>query len=185
MTERADQEAENEARPVEPDSMEQDQPVSDEGAAGEGERSELEAELLNMREALLRTRAEMENLRKRGERELDKARRFANESVLKDLVPVLDTLDQALENSAEDAGDQFRGLALLKKQLLQNLERHGLQVVDPLGEPFDPDWHEAMSLQPSAEHEPDTVTMVLQRGYTLNGRLLRAARVIVSKAAAE
>ena len=147
--------------------------------------AEADAELLAMRDALLRTRAEMDNLRKRSERELDKARRFINEALMKDLVPVLDTLDQALENTPEGAESQRQGLVLIKKQLLHGLERHGLEVVDPLGESFDPDWHEAMSMQPSAEHEADTVMMVLQRGYILNGRLLRPARVIVARAPAE
>ncbi len=147
--------------------------------------TEVNSEVLALRDALLRTRAEMDNLRKRSERELDKARRFINEALMKDLVPVLDTLDQALENTPEDAESQRQGLVLIKKQLVQSLERHGLQVLDPLGQPFDPDWHEAMSLQPSAEHDPDTVTMVLQRGYRLNERLLRPARVIVARAPAE
>ena len=147
--------------------------------------TEVNPEVLALRDALLRTRAEMDNLRKRSERELDKARRFINEALMKDLVPVLDTLDQALENTPEDAESQRQGLVLIKKQLVQSLERHGLQVLDPLGQPFDPDWHEAMSLQPSAEHDPDTVTMVLQRGYRLNERLLRPARVIVARAPAE
>lgn len=156
-----------------PDQVEQAEPPS-------GEGHEAEQELLAMRDALLRTRAEMDNLRKRSERELDKARRFINEGLMKDLVPVLDTLDQALENTPEEADAQRQGLLLLKKQLLQSLERHGLEVVDPQGQPFNPDWHEAMSLQPSNDHEPDAVMLVLQRGYTLNGRLLRPARVIVA-----
>lgn len=147
--------------------------------------AEAEQELLAMRDALLRARAEMDNLRKRSERELDKARRFINEALMKDLVPVLDTLDQALENTPEEAEAQRQGLVLIKKQLVSSLERHGLAVVDPQGQPFDPDWHEAMSMQPSAEHEPDTVMMVLQRGYTLNGRLLRPARVILAQAPAD
>lgn len=154
-------------------------------AASAEVNSEVNTEVLALRDALLRTRAEMDNLRKRSERELDKARRFINEALMKDLVPVLDTLDQALENTPEDAESQRQGLVLIKKQLVQSLERHGLQVLDPLGQPFDPDWHEAMSLQPSAEHDPDTVTMVLQRGYRLNERLLRPARVIVARAPAE
>jgi molecular chaperone GrpE len=151
------------------------------GEATEEQSGVAEQELLAMRDALLRTRAEMDNLRKRSERELDKARRFINEGLMKDLVPVLDTLDQALESTPEEAESQRQGLVLLKKQLLHSLERHGLGVVDPLGEPFNPDWHEAMSLQPSTDHEPDTVMLVLQRGYTLNGRLLRPARVIVAR----
>ncbi len=141
---------------------------------------EVSQELLVLRDALLRARAEMDNLRKRNERELDKARRFINESLMKDLVPVLDTLDQALENTPPDGEAQRQGLLLLKKQLLQSLERHGLVVVDPHGQSFDPDWHEAMSMQPSQEHAPGVVMLVLQRGYTLHGRLLRPARVIIA-----
>lgn len=143
--------------------------------------SQAEQEISALRDALLRTRAEMDNLQKRSERELDKARRFINEALMKDLVPVLDSFDQALENMPEEAEVQRQGVLLLKKQLLQSLERHGLQMLNPHGEGFNPEWHEAMSLQPSAEHEPDTVTMVLQRGYTLHGRLLRPARVIVAR----
>lgn len=148
--------------------------------------AELVEEVSRLREALLRTRAEMDNLQKRGERELDKARRFINEGLMKDLVPVLDTLDQALENAGQQNTGQenaglSEGLELIQKQLLQSLERHGLQVINPLGEAFDPEWHEAMSMQPSQDHAPDSVMLVLQRGYTLHGRLLRAARVIVAR----
>lgn len=140
------------------------------------------AEASQLREALLRTRAEMDNLRKRTERELEKSRRFINEALMKDLVPVLDTLDQGVENAG---GQQVlqEGLMLVRKQLVQSLERHGLAVIDPLGEAFDPDWHEAMSLQPSADHPADSIMLVLQRGYTLNDRLLRPARVIVARPA--
>lgn len=148
----------------------------------EGEVSAAE-EIGRLRDALLRTRAEMDNLQKRTDRELDKARRFINEALMKDLVPVLDTLDQALENAGADEQRLDEGLRLIKKQLLQSLERHGLVVLDPIGEPFDPEWHEAMSMQPSQEHAPDTVMLVLQRGYKLHGRLLRPARVIVSRGA--
>ncbi|TVS10281.1 MAG: nucleotide exchange factor GrpE [Wenzhouxiangella sp.] len=143
----------------------------------------VEEEVGRLRDALLRTRAEMDNLRKRTDRELDKARRFINEALMKDLVPVLDTLDQALENAGADEQRLDQGLRLIQKQLLQSLERHGLAVIDPVGEPFDPEWHEAMSMQPSQEHAADTVMLVLQRGYKLHGRLLRPARVIVSRGA--
>lgn len=172
---RADEQApepDAESDPVEPAS---------EGLA-EGEVSAAE-EIGRLRDALLRTRAEMDNLQKRTDRELDKARRFINEALMKDLVPVLDTLDQALENAGADEQRLDEGLRLIKKQLLQSLERHGLVVLDPIGEPFDPEWHEAMSMQPSQEHAPDTVMLVLQRGYKLHGRLLRPARVIVSRGA--
>lgn len=132
-----------------------------------------------LREALLRTRAEMDNLEKRTQREMDKARKFMFEGVFKDLLPVIDSLDQGLEATGGDA-EADEGLALTRKLLLQTLERHGLEVIEPVGEPFDPQWHEAMSAQPSEEHPAQTVLMVMQKGYRLNERLLRPARVIIS-----
>lgn len=158
-----------------------DQPqteVPDEADIERIEQAPLAEEVALLKDALLRTRAEMDNLHKRGERELEKSRKFAVEGLLKDLVPVIDTLDQGLENASGDA----EGLSLTRKLLVDTLTRHGLEILDPLGEPFDPQWHEAMSLQPSSAHEPDTVMVVLQRGYRLHERLVRPARVIVSRA---
>jgi molecular chaperone GrpE len=135
-------------------------------------------ELGRLRDALLRTRAEMENLRKRSEREIEKSRKFAVEALLRDLAPVIDSLDQGLEQS--DSADA-QGLSLTRKLLIDTLSRYGLKVLDPIGERFDPSWHEAMSMQPSEEHEPDTVMIVLQRGYGLHDRVIRPARVIVAR----
>ena len=132
-----------------------------------------------LREALLRTRAEMDNLEKRTQRELEKARKFMFEGIFKDLLPVIDSLDQGLEATDGDSTTS-EGLALTRKLLLQTLERHGLEPIEPQGEPFDPQWHEAMSAQPSDEHPAQTVLMVMQKGYRLNERLLRPARVIIS-----
>ncbi len=138
-----------------------------------------EREVEKLREALLRTRADMDNMQKRAERDMDRARRYQHEALMRDLLPVIDGLEQGLENAAE--GDSAReGLELTRKLLLKALEDHGLEVVNPEGERFDPQWHEAMSVQPSEDAEPDTVLMVLQKGYRLNDRLLRAARVIVA-----
>lgn len=150
-----------------------------EGAEAAGDEVDQLAEL---REALLRTRAEMDNLEKRTQRELEKARKFMFEGIFKDLLPVIDGLDQGLEaTGGEGAADE--GLALTRKLLLQTLERHGLALIDPVGEVFDPEWHEAMSAQPNAEVAPDTILMVLQKGYRLNDRLLRPARVVISSEA--
>ncbi len=134
-----------------------------------------------LREALLRTRAEMDNLQKRTEREVEKSRRFAVESLLRDLVPVIDSLDQGIDSAAEREGADSEGLALTRKLLVDTLERHGLEALDPAGEPFDPQWHEAMSMQPSESHDNDSVVTVLQKGYRLHDRLLRPARVIVAR----
>lgn len=175
-----------------PDSAPEDEqePVLDEGLTDESapEPSAPESapaadeEVARLRDALLRTRAEMDNLRKRSERDLERSRRYINESLMKDLVPVLDALDQGLENAAADDATLREGLSMIRSQMLQSLNRHGLEVIEPEGEPFDPDWHEAMSMQASTQHEPDSVMLVLQRGYTLHGRLIRPARVIVARA---
>ncbi|NBB92781.1 MAG: nucleotide exchange factor GrpE [Gammaproteobacteria bacterium] len=155
-----------------------------EQGGGEDEQpaaSDPSGELEKLREALLRTRADMDNMQKRAEREMDRARMYHTESLVRDLLPVIDGLEQGLENSAE--GDASReGLALTYRLLLKALESHGLEVLDPEGERFDPQWHEAISMQPSEEREPDTVLTVVQKGFRLHDRLLRAARVIVARA---
>ncbi|HLR86254.1 MAG TPA: nucleotide exchange factor GrpE [Wenzhouxiangella sp.] len=148
----------------------------------EKDRAEvLQAEVERLQDALLRTRAEMENMQRRSAREMDKARRFQNEAIMRDLLQVLDGLDQGLDNAAEDDPSR-EGLVLTRRLLLKSLEDHGLEVLVPVGEPFDPQWHEAISMQPSEDAEPDTVTQVVQKGYRLHDRLLRAARVIVAVA---
>jgi molecular chaperone GrpE len=161
------------------DDIEQDGSASPEQAAsGEGGGN---GEADKLREALLRTRADMDNMQKRAEREMEKARRYQHEAIMRDLLPVIDGLEQGLENAEE--GDSAReGLELTRKLLLKTLEDHGLETLNPEGEVFDPQWHEAISMQPSEDAEPDTVLMVLQKGYRLNERLLRAARVIVASA---
>jgi molecular chaperone GrpE len=153
--------------------------ANEEEAAQASGSGELESEVEKLREALMRTRADMDNMQKRAEREMDKARRYQHEAIMRDLLPVIDGLEQGLENAAE--GDSAReGLELTRKLLLKALEDHGLEVLNPEGERFDPQWHEAMSMQPSEDAAPDTVLMVLQKGYRLDDRLLRAARVIVA-----
>jgi len=139
-------------------------------------------ELARMREAMLRLKAEMDNREKRLEREMVKSRKFALEALMRDLVQVLDSMDQALASAdADHAQAAYEGLELTRKQALQVLTSHGLEVLDPLGERFDPSWHEAMATQPSDEYEPDNVAKVLQKGYRLNERLIRPARVMVAK----
>lgn len=155
---------------------------SDDRARGEPESEEL----ARMREAMLRLQAEMDNREKRLEREMAKSRKFALEAVMRDLVQVLDSMDQALSSAdAENAQAAYEGLELTRKQALQVLTSHGLEVLDPVGERFDPSWHEAMATRPSDEFEPDTVAQVLQKGYMLNERLIRPARVIVAKGTSE
>jgi len=156
-------------------------PGSDDLTGGQPGGSESE-ELARMREAMLRLKAEMDNREKRLEREMAKSRKFALEAVMRDLVQVLDSMDQALSSAnAENAQAAYEGLELTRKQAVQVLTSHGLEVLDPVGERFDPSWHEAMATQPSDQFEPDTIAQVLQKGYRLNERLIRPARVIVAK----
>ncbi|QOC23714.1 nucleotide exchange factor GrpE [Wenzhouxiangella sp. AB-CW3] len=137
-------------------------------------------EVTRLRDALLRTRAEMDNMEKRSRRELEKARRFQLEGLMRELLPVIDALDQGLDG-ADGGAASSEGLTLTRRLLLKALEQYGLEVIEPVGERFDPQWHEAMSMQPSEDAEPDTVLAVLQKGYRLHDRLLRAARVIVAR----
>lgn len=159
--------------------------AGDEGRATAGEElAEARARAEENWEALLRARAEMDNLRKRNARDLEQARKFALERFVKDLLPVLDSLEQGLEAAREQGGSEklVEGTELTLKMFAKVLSEHGVEEVNPQGEKFDPDVHEAMTMQPSREHEPETVMMVLQKGYVLNGRLVRPARVVVASA---
>jgi molecular chaperone GrpE len=141
-----------------------------------------ETKLAEMRELMLRERAELENQRKRLQRDLEQARRFANEKLLADLLPVLDSLERGLALEGNDYAGLRGGVELTQRELSRLIDGNGLKVVDPLGQPFDPERHQAMSLVPTAEHQPNTVVAVMQKGYVLNDRLLRPALVAVSKA---
>ncbi|MFU8876819.1 MAG: nucleotide exchange factor GrpE [Wenzhouxiangellaceae bacterium] len=155
---------------------------ADSGPEAGAEAASESEELAGMREAMLRMRADMDNRERRLQRDMERSRKFAIESLLRDLVPALDSMDQALAVAGEQGEQQAdEGLALTRRQLLGVLEKHGLQVLDPLGERFDPSWHEAMTTRPAGDQEPETVVQVLQKGYVLNERLVRPARVIVAK----
>ena len=131
----------------------------------------------------LRVVAELDNLRKRHTRELENARRYGVEGLAAELLTVADSLEMALETGVQAPAETLlKGGQATLKQLQAAMEKYGVKVVSPEGEPFDPEFHEAMSMQPSATAEPDSVLTVVQRGYELNGRLLRPARVIVAKA---
>jgi molecular chaperone GrpE len=130
----------------------------------------------------LRAVAELDNLRKRHTREIENARRFGVEGLAAELLTVADSLEMALETGVKAPAESLlEGGRATLKQLQAAMEKYGIEVVSPEGEPFDPEYHEAMSMQPSTTAEPDTVLTVVQRGYRLNGRLLRPARVIVAK----
>jgi molecular chaperone GrpE len=135
---------------------------------------------------LLRVRAELDNLRKRQVLELEKAHKFALDSFVRELLPVQDSLELGHDAAQDEGADLTRlreGTALTLKLLSDALARFGVVPVEPLGEPFNPEFHQAMTLQPRDDVAPNTVTTVMQKGYTLNGRLVRPALVMVSRAA--
>lgn len=133
------------------------------------------------RDALLRERAEIENQRKRLQRDLDLARKFANERVLGDLLAVADALGRGLEARDADAATLRAGMELTLKELERVMQSHGLSAIDPMGKPFDAERHQAMSMVDAPGQTPDTVVAVLQKGYLLNDRLLRPALVSVAR----
>ncbi len=171
----------NEVHEETPTETNRHEPEFDADGFEENDSEAVDEEVGRLREALLRTRAEMDNMQKRNQRELEKARRFQLEAFMRDLLPVIDALDQGLDG-ADETENAHEGMVLTRKLLLKTLEQHGLETIDPIGESFDPQWHEAMSMQPTDEAAPDTVLIVLQKGYRLHDRLLRAARVIVARA---
>ena len=140
---------------------------------------ELEAQVLQMREEQLRERAELDNQRKRMTRDLEQARRFANERLLGDLLPVFDSLERALEAVPAESTGQREGIELTLKQMHKVAESNGLVVVDPAGAAFNPEHHQAISTQRADGRPADSVLQVFQKGYLLNGRLLRPALVVV------
>lgn len=153
--------------------------------------TELEAQLAEVqqreRESLLRAKAEMENVRRRTELDIEKAHKFALEKFSGDLLPVIDNLERALEladKNNPDLAPMIEGIELTLKSLLDVVRKYGIEIVGDINVPFNPDVHQAMSMMESDEHQPNHVMMVMQKGYTLNGRLLRPAMVAVAKAKA-
>jgi molecular chaperone GrpE len=134
-------------------------------------------------EQYLRAVADLENVRKRAARDVEAANRYGLEKFAEELLPVRDSLELAVQNAGRaDARALTEGQEATLKLLNKALDKLGVRLIDPLGEPFDPDRHEAMMAQESATAEPNSVLQVVQPGYELNGRLLRPARVIVARA---
>ena len=147
-----------------------------------GDVERLRATVVGLKDETLRERAELDNQRKRLARDVEMARKFANERLLSELLPVFDSLDAGLGAAAgEDAAALRAGLDLTLKQLLKVAADNGLVVVDPLGEAFNPDLHQAISQADPAGAEPGSVLQVFQKGYLLNDRLLRPALVVVAR----
>ena len=136
-----------------------------------------------LKDEKLRVFAELDNIRKRAQRDVEQAHRYALEKFAAELLPVKDSLDLGVENAGKaDAAALAEGQAATQRLFAKAMEKAGIVDLNPVGEPFDANLHEAMAAQPSETAEPNSVLAVIQRGYTLNGRLLRAARVIVARA---
>lgn len=135
-------------------------------------------------DALLRTQAEMDNLRKRAARDVEKARKFGQERLVSELLPVKDSMEMGLSAASDDGVDVAKvreGIDLTLRMFTTAIEKFGVEIVDPAGQPFDPELHQAMSVQEQEGTAAGTVVTVVQKGYTLNGRLVRPAMVIVAK----
>lgn len=170
------------AAPPESEVQTEERSIAELSAALDAARAEIE----ESRDQVLRARAELENLRRRHSMELEKAHKFALDGFVRELLQVRDSLELGC-NAAQEAGadvDTLReGTELTLKLLGDVMEKFGVGMVDPLDQPFDPEFHQAMSMQPREDVPPNTVVLVIQKGYTLNGRLVRPALVMVSQAA--
>ena len=157
---------------------------SNEESAGDPEEIAQESdEIAALKDQLLRRAAEFENVKRRSARDVENAHKFGAEKLISDLLPVVDSLEKALELASETQGAEAmtEGIDLSVKMFLDALEKNGLSVIDPLGEPFDPSLQEALAAVPNEDAEPNTVMEVIQKGYSLNDRLVRAAKVVVVK----
>lgn len=169
------EESENQSKEVDSDE-------SNDNAKGE----DSSAELKKFKDEVVRLHAEMDNLRKRNAREMDNLRKFAVDKFAKALIPVADSMDKALEVSAKDdcevtAAQMIEGTEMTQKVFLKVLGENGIEVLNPVNEKFNPEFHEAMAQVPNPDLEANTVVDVFQKGYVLNGRLIRPAMVVVSK----
>ncbi len=181
--------------PIEIEFVDEDEQVVQGDIAGEGSAAMdqggeqpvtadsdlLRAENERMREMYLRKLAEFDNYRKRTERERDEFKNIATEELIREILPVIDNFERALQHAGNGDPDSFRqGVEMIARQLVDLLQKEGLEEVDPIGGPFDPELHEAVDRVENSEHEPGTVVSVLVKGYTLRGRLVRPAMVTVA-----
>ncbi|MBN7770660.1 nucleotide exchange factor GrpE [Marinobacter daepoensis] len=158
--------------------------VAEEGS----ELESLQQKLQEYQEQALRAQAEMQNVRRRAEIDVEKAHKFALEKFVKELLPVADSLEKAVESTEghEEAGELVasirEGVEMTLTLFMNSLKKFNVEQVNPVGEPFDPQQHEAMSMVPAPGAEPNSVVAVVQKGYLLNGRVVRPAMVVVAKA---
>ena len=186
------EQAEHEELPAEPPEPEQEEEAQEDSTDSELEPTEALQKALKevekVKDAALRAEAEMQNMQRRTARDVENAHKFALEKSLQNLLPVVDSMEKAVE-AAEQASENeddamLEGIRLCHKLLVDVLGKEGIEVIDPVGEPFDPNEHQAMSMVENPDMEPNSVFAVVQKGYQLNGRLVRAAMVMVTKAPA-
>ena len=164
-----------------PSSAESAIPASPPPSDAGGALAAAEAKASENWNSYVRTAAELDNYRKRMDRELDNARKYAVERFAQELVGVVDSLEAGINAGGAQGSALTEGANATLKQLIRAFDKAGIKVIDPQGQPFDPAWHEAMVAQESKDTPANTVLSVIQKGYSLNGRLLRPARVVVSK----
>jgi molecular chaperone GrpE len=150
------------------------------GATEEEEARHLKAELDHVRDIYLRKLAEFDNFRKRVEREREDNRLAGVEEMVRELLPVLDNFERGLQHAEDDSGAFLQGIEMIAKQLWDTLERRGVAEVNPIGQPFDPELHEAVQRVEDGQYPPGTVAWVMLKGYTMGDRLIRPAMVGVA-----
>ena len=167
-------------------------PLGQEGSGAEMESPDDDplmtalSDVEKFKDLALRAEAEMQNLQRRTARDVENAHKFGVEKFVQNLLPVVDSLEKAIEVTEQASGDNVEaiaeGMRLCHKLMVDTLIKEGVEIVDPAGEPFDPNEHQAMSMVESADMEPNSVLAVVQKGCKLNGRLVRPAMVMVTKA---
>ena len=166
------------------DSQAEEEAVEGEVEVADSRIEELEQQLAEAKDQAMRAAAEAQNARRRAEQDVEKARKFALEKFVNDMLPVADNLERAIDAANAEGAEMVsvtEGVELTLKTLVDALKRHKVDQVDPVGEPFDPNLHQAMTMIEDPNAEPNSVINCFQKGYTLNGRLVRPAMVVVSK----
>ncbi|MCG8610059.1 MAG: nucleotide exchange factor GrpE [Pseudomonadales bacterium] len=159
----------------------------EEAASADAQVAVMTEELSKLKEQVLRSEAEMENVRRRAELDVEKAHKFALEKFTKELLPIADSLEKAIESIQGDDAvlvSAREGVEMTLNLMMSALGKFKVEQLNPVGEPFDPQYHEAMSMVSAPHAEPNSVIAVVQKGYTLHGRLVRPAMVMVAKAEA-
>ncbi len=156
--------------------------------SADADTASLNTQVDELKEALMRAQADLQNVRRRAERDVESAHKYAVEKFVKDLLAVLDSMDRALE--VAEATESFdpamlEGTQMTHKLLLDVAAKHGVEPLNPIGEPFNPKEHQAMSMVESVEYDINAVMAVMQKGYKLEGRVIRAAMVVVAKAGSD